>query len=292
MSERWGFVVLLSAGLCLEPMKPLAQEDPELAQEKGFRGFVCDHAGRPLSDARILVSYRHRLESAEDGRFFLAHSKLERDGGPLLFLIQKKQGADSLSCARFVDYVTGRENVSFQLKPCSSVSGRVLSSGGNPIPHATVSALMYVGSLTCHGTMPAGKQVRTDERGRFTVPELYPNTRYMLRVMAPAHERKVTDWIPVGARELCRKLEVTLRDAPGLVEGRVVDEKGEPVVKAKVILGHPCIPDAVCTTGNDGTFRITDLVPGEEVTIAVSWNFRKVKVGTRDIVLVLGDRKK
>jgi hypothetical protein len=71
-----------------------------------------------------------------------------------------------------------------------------------------------------------------------------------------------------------------------------VGRKGNPVTKARVILGHPCIPDAVSVTDADGRFRIEDLVPGEEVTLCTGSRFQRVKVGTGDLVLVNEERKR
>ena len=72
----------------------------------------------------------------------------------------------------------------------------------------------------------------------------------------------------------------------------MVDEKGNPVANARVILGHPCIPDAVSVTDKEGKFRIDDLVPGEEAVVSTNWNFQTVRVGANDLVLVAGEQER
>jgi len=151
---------------------------------------------------------------------------------------------------------------------------------------------MDVGDLTCHGTAPAARAVHADKRGRFQVPALYPDARYTCWIVIRGWERKWSDWIAVGNRQVRDRLDVRLREAPGVVAGKVVDENGKPVAKSRVILGHPCIADAICVTDEQGRFGIEDLVPGEEVTLCVRWNFQKVKVGDENVVLVDRPRKR
>jgi hypothetical protein len=266
------------------------QREAKAPEGQGLRVFVCGPDGKPFPQARVLVNMR-KAPQGEDGTFFVPHEQLERQGPTLILMVQGELAGKPLSCARFIDYVTGKENITVRLWQSGSITGRVLSPHAAPLDGAQVSALMDVGGLTCHGTMPVGEPAVTDTTGQFTLRDLYPDTRYRLRVTCPRRERKLTDWIAVGSRELGDRLQVVLRDAPGSVAGRVVDGKGSPVANSRVILGHPCIPDAVAVTDAEGKFRIEDLVPGEEVTLCIGWNFQKTKVGTEDLVLVARDRQ-
>ncbi len=259
-------------------------------QARGLRGFVCDAEGKPFPQATVFVNMRKKLTD-DDGTFFISHKELERQGSSLIVLVQGEREGKQFRCAKFVDYVTGKENITVALRHSASINGRVVTTDGSPIAGAKVSALMNVRGYTCHGTLPAGKPAKTDRNGRFEIVDVYPHDSYRLRVTCPGRERKVTDWIPVGTRELCKELDIHLRDAPGFVEGRVVNEKGEALEKVRVILGHPCIPDAISITDVDGKFRIEDLVPGEEVTVVVGRESQKVKVGTEQLVIVTRNRR-
>ena len=265
------------------------QQAPKTPEDRGLHGSVFGPEGKPFPTATVRVNMR-KVTTSEDGTFLVPHDELKGQGSTLLLTAEGEQSGKTLRCARFVDYVTGKENTTIRLSECASIGGRILTPDGKPVDGAEVSALMDVRGMTCHGTFPVGKPAVTDKAGRFTLSDLYPDTCYMLRVTCPRRERKVTDWVVVGTRELGDKLEVVLRDAPGSVEGVVVDGKGNPVAKARVILGHPCIPDAVSVTDAEGRFRIEDLIPGEEVTLFIGSRFQKVKVGTGDVVLVAEDR--
>ena len=260
-------------------------------QIEGLRGFVCGPDSSPFPNATVLVNMR-KTTTDEHGRFFFPHGQLDRQGSTLIVLAQGEVHGRKLRWARFIDYVTHTENISIRLWCSASISGRVLASDGAPIAGAAVSALMNVGQLTCHGSSPTGPAVKTDENGRFNIPDVYPDTRYRLRVTCPDRERKLTKWISVGRRELSDKLEIWLREAPGFVAGRIVDADGKPMPKTHVVLGHPCIPDTMCITDAKGAFRIEDLVPGEEVTLSIGRDFHKVQVGTEDLVIVVSGRDK
>lgn len=285
-----GVVIVLGHTMAAAASAASHQHAPSEPAERGLHGFVCGPEGKPLPSATVWVNLR-RVTTSEDGTFFVPHDVLEHQGPTLVAMAEAEQSGRKLRRARFIEYVTGRENATIRLSTSASISGRIVTPESQGVEGARVSALMDVGGMTCHGTFPVGGAVATDRMGRFTLSGLYPDTRYWLRVTCPGRERKMTDWVVVGMRELGGQPEVVLRDAPGSVAGVVVDEEGEPVAKAKVILGHPCIPDAVAPTDEKGRFQITDLVPGEEVTLCLGFRFQKVKVGAGDLVLVAeGDR--
>ena len=269
----------------------LAQDSSETLNAKGLHGFVCDSQGKPFPDATVLVNMR-KVEVNEDGTFFVPHKELERQMNNLIVLAQGKRDDKELRCAHFVDYITGNENVTLRLSDSASISGWVLTTDREPIVGAKVQALMNVGGLTCHGTSKIESPVETNEAGQFQVNNLYPDSNYKLWITCSGKERKMSEWIPVGRRELCDKIEVILRDASGFIAGKVVDEKGKPVADICVVLGHPCIPYATCLTDKEGKFRIDDLVPGEEVSLSVNWNFQKFTVGTENAVITFSKEKK
>jgi hypothetical protein len=283
-------VIMLGLTMAAAVWQSGAQQTAKDTEGEGLHGFVCGPDGKPFPGATVLVNMR-RVTTGGDGSFFVPHKELETQGPTLILLAQGELEGKKLSCARFVDYATGKENITIRLCRSASITGRVLSPDGTPIPGAKVSAHVDVGVVTCHGTFPVGAPAATDDTGQFILSDLYPDTRYRLRVECPGRERKLTDWIAVRTQELCDKLQIVLRDAPGFVAGRVVDGKGQPVAKTRVILGHPCIPDAVSITDGEGKFRIDDLVPGEEVTLCLDWSFQTVKVGAEDLILVTSDRK-
>ena len=285
------FTILFAFLFVISIQTVMSQESSEAVSEKGFRGFVCDSQGKPFPDATVLVNMQ-KVKVNENGTFFVPHKELERQMNNLIVLAQGKRDDKELRCAHFVDYITGNENVTLSLSDNASISGWVLTTDRKPIVGAKVQALMNVGELTCHGTWNVENPVETNEAGQFQINNLYPDSNYKLWITHPGKELKMTDWIPVGRRELCDKIEIFLRDAQGFVAGKVVDEKGKPVADVRVVLGHPCIPYATCLTDKEGKFRINDLVPGEEVTLSVNWNFQKFTVGTENAVITFSEKKK
>jgi hypothetical protein len=294
----------IAASLCCGFAGIAAQETPD-REQKGLRGFVCDPEGKPIPLATVQVNGHLDVATGEDGTFWVPDADIEREAAaPLLVLVSGQRDGEwlrlapvvglatreQLRCARFVDYVSGRENVTLRLAPSAFIEGRVVTPDGAPIAGAAVEPLIDASTLTCHGTLRIGIQVKTDEEGRFRVQDLYPDTRYMLRVRASGHERKWSPWIPVHGAPLVDKVKICLQDAPGLAAGRVVDGNGDPVAGVSVFLGHPCIPDDVCVTAEDGRFRIVDLVPGEEVTLFVQGVTQRVTVGDEDVVIETGTR--
>ena len=288
--------LLISLSVFSGLKKAHAQVASPDSKGKGLHGFVCGPAGKPLQNTVVSINTWKTIKTSEDGTFFVPHKELEPyNYGRLLFLVQGEHEGKPVASVSYVDYVTGKEHITFRLWRTASIYGQVVAPDGTPIREATVSALIDVGSLSCHGTSPIGKPASTDEQGRFRLEKMYPATKYRLRVTCPERERKMTDWVEVGN---LGTIKVVLRDAPGFVAGRVVDQQGNAAEGVRVIMGHPCIPDAICVTDVKGRFRIEDLVPGEEVTVSVNWNFQEVKVGSAgsagsaDVVLVARSRKK
>jgi hypothetical protein len=224
-----------------------------------------------MQGAAVRVDLRIEISTDESGLLFIPHQELERCSRPLLILVEGKEDEKRLLSAYFVDYVTGKECLTFQLRQIGSIHGSVVAPDGGPIEGARGSALMDVGALTCHSSHPVGRPVETDDQGRFRLEGIYPDTLYRLRITRPGRECKTTDWIAVRTLERS-KVAIVLRAAPGWIAGRVVDEQGRAVEGETVFLGHPCIPDATCTTDAQGRFRIEDLVPGEEVSLCIRGN--------------------
>lgn len=260
------------------------------SKDMGLRGFVCGSDKKPFPDAVLLLNFR-KIPIKDDGTFFIPQESLRREFKPLFLMVKGETNGKKLASAKWIEYVTGRENITIRLYWSATIFGRVMTPGDKPVNGAKVSALINVKGMTCHGTFPVGESALTDESGQFALSGLYPDSTYKLRVECPGKERKMTDWISVGNRELNPDFKVILRDAPGFISGCVADEKGNPLANKRVILGNTCNPDAVCVTDSQGRFRIEDLIPGEEVEISVKGASKKVRVGTENLVIEVKNKK-
>jgi len=265
-------------------------------EAKGFRGYVCNDAGKPVPDAKVAVN-GHRVAVDAQGRFFLPHEKLKYDRTAFVTVEATFENAErnppyrwEVNYAGLFDYATGEERVTIQPRMPGVLGGRVLSADGKPIAGATVSADISVGLLVCTGHMRVREPVQTDAEGRFRIPKLYANNDYLLRIEAAGYERKWSGWIHVrsGEPEL---VDIRLREAPAFVAGKVVDAQGNPVANARVLLGHGCCPDATTETDAQGNFRIDSLLVEQQVELWASGTTVKTNAGANNIRIVIRPKR-
>jgi hypothetical protein len=81
-------------------------------------------------------------------------------------------------------------------------------------------------------------------------------------------------------------IDIRLREAPAFVAGKVVDAQGNPVAKARVLLGHLGCADAHTETDAEGNFRIDRLFADQEVELWVNGTTVKTKAGTNNLRIV------
>jgi len=168
--------------------------------------------------------------------------------------------------------------------PGAVVSGRVLEQGTDaPVSGAQV-VLITVPQGPPSGPMPfRSKTATTDELGRFAFGEVEPG-RYQLNVQKagfalPGAGRMAPAPFELKAGDSRNNLAVRLVRG-GVIAGRVVDQYGEPLVDARVmVLRRPPVPAAAAAratftnrlipggpgaqTNDLGEFRVHSLAPGE-----------------------------
>ena len=159
----------------------------------------------------------------------------------------------------------------------SAISGVVIDGAtGEAIENASVS-IEGTGSKGLQQT----RQI-TDAKGRFVFVNLLPAQDYMLSAALPGYFSSSftrgtgvgapRQQIPVKAGEWVRDLAIKMW-RPASITGRVVDERGEPMVgifvralKKAPIAGHDQLVNAsTATTDDRGVYRIGDLDPGRYV---------------------------
>ena len=145
-----------------------------------------------------------------------------------------------------------------ELAPSSlrcDVHGRVVDSRGAPLPDATVAL------------MDTAHRATTDERGRFRLNDVTAHADARLAAARPGLARidqPITLWpeqqVDVG--------DIVL-PAEARVRGRVVDEHGAPIVRARVASerSHPV------STDGDGAFELVALAPGRHALRAYADGF-------------------
>lgn len=181
------------------------------------------------------------------------------------------------ACAAAEPIMINVETKVGKFTPAGIIKGRIVSTKGIPIKGATVQALKDVGNYTCTGFMPFGDPVKTGKDGRFMASFLESNKKYRLRIRRSGYERKDTEWISVDKEGRSDETEVRLREAHGFIKGRVVDEKGKPIIGRVIFLNGWCGCET-WRTDKKGEFRIDNLIPGEQVILLNIGETRKVIV--------------
>ncbi len=172
-----------------------------------------------------------------------------------------------------------------------AIEGRVVTPSGEPVPDALVSVrrpLQRPYSKRIHYRMPR-QYTRTTADGRFRVDVTQPDPHQVLRVLPPPPHTIAT--FEPDQRYLVRAAEDPSTRRPplemgelvvplgGAVEGRVLDEAGNPVAGARVGPRdwHASVPrnsqhyeryhlgdgTRQVSTGDDGRYRISGLLDGE-----------------------------
>ena len=169
----------------------------------------------------------------------------------------------------------------------SDLSGRVVDFQNRPLAEATVfvntAAPRQGVAVFCPSCyVDCGKRTTTDDDGRFTFSDLDPSLVFYLVATAEGHRARVSERIDPATDTAQIALEALPTDLPPerVVRGRVIDERGKPVVGAQVN-PYGCqtphrrwwgsLPgvDSVSITNSNGEFIITSREPAEAFDIEV-----------------------
>lgn len=211
-------------------------------------GVVVDARGEPAPNAEVRAVWtparrteqqrieRRKVTADAHGRFELAIPSqpvllLSRSGddfsGPKLVAIDPKDRKEI--------------RLRLDLKPAVTLSGRVMSSDGKPLPNVTVamrSRLQLPLDFAGNGEVfefSGGRAIRTDAGGRFTTPAVPRTGLYQASVGPPGRERAKSEWVflPPQGTAAFRDLVVPRRI---VARGTVADHAGKPLAGAKVSL--------------------------------------------------------
>lgn len=200
----------------IEPAARILEPTPRLAV------LVRDEAGRPLPSAGLEIAPLLSLDAKAATR------RLATDAEGRAEVRSLPAGRWRVRCdrglERVVDLTSGPEVVELTARGGCDVEGRVLDAAGAPVPFATIW-------LSGASRDPlVGTDVATaDAQGAFALRSLPDGARLSAR--SPHHARS----LPV--RVEAATLDLVLAIPGGSVRGVVVDERGEPVVDALVVLG-------------------------------------------------------
>ena len=230
-------------------------------------GVVVDAEDEPVSGASILLSREGSFTEVQKVGMSDAKGRFEiRGPGENHWRgIGARKAGYGPSSLRFLKG-TGDKDVTLRLGAAGGgVSGIVVDSMGDPIPGTRVE----IGPRKHRQfTLPDGGQglnsaqfiTRTDETGRFKIFGLAPG-----EVPALARAPGYAPWRDTVLIESKRTRELRIELLRGvIIEGKVLDAKGEPASRVDISVGgYGDFMTAWNRSGNDGTFRLVGVAPGE-----------------------------
>jgi hypothetical protein len=238
-------------------------------------GRVVDVQGRPVSGAEVLLTpssaspeslagietlRRAALKAATDaqGRF-----QIDRLGqGP--FDLQARARGFLPTRVRQVAIPPGRGNADLgviALQTGTAFEGRVVDPGGNAVAGASVQAAPSSG--VSPGDLPAdgqasGREAVTDGDGAFSLTGFRDGDVVTLRVARKGYAARTISRIQTPLPE-----PLTVELTPSArIAGTVLDESGDPVAGARVVLTGEARFVAAAEVDSEGRFEMADLAPG------------------------------
>jgi hypothetical protein len=157
------------------------------------------------------------------GMFLLEHAPLGRH---LLLVAHPKYRME------LVEVDTGDQRADLTLKRGGTVSGKVLSSGGQPVAGARVVALS-------RSAMDA-QEGKTDAGGQFQLGPLHPG-RYMVLASSADAAQPLGSQVVVVAESKVAQADFRARAEGTTVRVRIRDERGAPVA-AEAVLARGDVP--------------------------------------------------
>ena len=181
-----------------------------------------------------------------------------------------------------------------------AVAGRVTSVDGRPIAGAEVGVWgPAIGRIGGADIAPEFLSKQTDDEGRYRLTDLDASTaKIILRARAPGQVPAQRELVLSPTNDLENVDFVLESSVP--IDGRLVDEHGDPVAKARLIL-HRGVEDPqhrshASTSDAQGRFRFDDATAGEwSVWVSppepkerwLPFSETVVRGGDRDVALVL-----
>ena len=227
-------------------------------------GQVVDAQGRPLAGARVfmepgLAGALVEVASGNDGAWRFENVA---PGGVGVFAIAGGHAFGGTHV--YVAFGDSVQGVTICLTAPASVSGKVTDHKKHPVKDARITRVALLGATKVG--IPLAKlkafgfaEPSSDEKGRFTVPDLPEGGTVVLKVAHPRYAQEGISGIPVGGPE------VTVRLYRGVVvEGDVLTrDTRSPVVGAAVIVrnAQPPHDTAITKTNAAGAFAVR-LKPG------------------------------
>jgi protocatechuate 3,4-dioxygenase beta subunit len=221
--------------------------------QRRLKGTVTGPDNQPVAGAQVAVfpftEARQKTDAAGafDLTFNMQPWQLQSGGDPCLVV---RDPARNLAAAEFVTEET--TNVTIQLQPALTLTGRVEGIDGSPLPKAEVGVWL----LACRTYNQLNEQLdTTDANGVFNIKTVPPGVSYTVFATAKGHGRQQQG---VDSDSVTDRLELEpfeLKAADQVIAGQVFDDRERPVSGAHVSVSGDDQPDGSATTDSKGRFR-------------------------------------
>jgi protocatechuate 3,4-dioxygenase beta subunit len=161
----------------------------------------------------------------------------------------------------------------------ASLQGNVIDGAGKPLAGVQVRLTGPAGSVNGQASQPAVFAAQTDASGKFLVDAITPGSNYRLTAqkagyVAAAYGARFNrpNATPMTLRAGDNLTGITMvMPLQGIINGTVVDQEGQPVQGAMIVLmrqgfamgARALQPISTWSTNDQGAFRIPGLVPGQ-----------------------------
>ena len=253
-----------------------------------LEGTVADPTGAAVGGARVSISgYGARPVAWSEGGGRFSLEVAESPGRKQLVASATGYGEARRDWSEVLG--AGRQPIVLELTPHRAILGRLVAASGGGI-RGTVGlarpwdSVHFIGETALWNVENRAllQVVETEDDGDFALDPTAARDAWLIAA-APGHGTVRTK-LPMsdpGSPGVQHVGDVILE--PEIVlQGRVVDEDGEPVEAAAVVLGEgeafvhsmrrgPMrVPAGKLTAGPDGRFRIAGLAPGDQLSLRVS----------------------
>jgi hypothetical protein len=229
--------------------------------------FWLEASDRPVAElvGRAVDAESHKLEGARielaDGPTVLEQAISGKDGnfrivlrsGTFIVRISHPGQATLLDTVRLGGEKGPPQLRVFRLSPEQRIAGRVIDERGMPVGQGQIIAMRQLSD-----SLPSA-ETQTAADGTFQLRGLDVH-KYALRVLAFGYRLSETPRVQAPAKGMVIK---TMRTH--IVRGTVLGKNGEPLPQAKILVVPIAAESSTVnqwTSGADGRYAISDLVPG------------------------------
>lgn len=224
------------------------------AKPRKIKGMVTGPDNKPIAGAQVTLMPNYmsvNTKTGTNGEFNL-NWRVEpwqaQMGDPLLVV---RDAQKNLAAAE--DLFEDTTNVTVQLKPALTVTGRVLRSDGTPLSNASVGIWMQVG----RNRSSIDQQVASaDAAGKFKIPALPNGQAYTAYAFAKGFGQSQQ---PVFTEAETNHIELepfTLKVADQVIAGQVLNPNDKPAAGIHISYSGDDQPHGSTTADSKGRFKI------------------------------------